>query len=200
MNKLLLAIVCLTANTTFGQIKKKDMLLGGTFGVSFNSDNINPYSQSNTNIDPLFQWSYKDNRTLGFALGLSYFNYSINDGSRQESLAMVPSVNFTQYHPVKGRWGWYLQEGVGAGFQTTTNTNSVGDKVKSTAVLVSGGVRPGVYIMPGDASRWLLFGSVGGADVSYRDQKDGPTNWSFNLNLFRYYQFGFALLINKREP
>ncbi len=145
MNKLLLAIVCLTATTTFGQIKKKDMLLGGTFGVSFNSDNINPYSQSNTNIDPLFQWSYKDNRTIGFALGFQYYNSSINNSGRQESLALVPS-------------------------------------------------------MPGDASRWLLFGSVGGADVSYRDQKDGPTNWSFNLNLFRYYQFGFAFLINKREP
>jgi hypothetical protein len=198
MKKILfsLAMPCI-ALVAFAQIEKGNTLLGGNLGFNFQQYGSMPTnSGSNTNIQPYIQFAYKANRTIGFGLDFSYQSNSNNDGnSKQQQSGLSPSISFTQYHPIKGQFGWWLQEKIGAGFYSLKNISN-GNEVKNTSTSVFANITPGVYYAAGDKKQWLLHASVGGLGGSYTTSNNNES-WGVNTNLFQYYQLGFAYIFRK---
>lgn len=131
------------------QIEKGNVLLGGNFGINFQQNN-NDYRSSNSNIQPFVQFSYKKNRTIGFNMDLS-FNSQTNEGrmNKVQSFIFAPAVQFTQFHPIKGAFGWWLQQEIGARFANTKNSNGT-DEVTSKSTTVFTNITPGLYYAVGE--------------------------------------------------
>jgi hypothetical protein len=198
MKKLLLslALPCLVF-ISFAQINKGNTLLGGNLGINFQQQNNQvSNSSSNTNVQPYIQFAYKANRTIGFGLDFSYHSNSDNDGLfTSQTFSLAPSVSLTQYHPLKGNFGWWLQERAGVAFYNNKQTNGSTD-TKSKYTSVVGNITPGVYYAAGSAQQWLLHASVGGLGGSFA-KSGGSESWGIYTNLFQYYQVGFAYVFRK---
>jgi lipopolysaccharide assembly outer membrane protein LptD (OstA) len=109
MKKLLLSFAMpWVAFISFAQINKGNTLLGGNLSFNFQQQNYQlSSSYSNTNVQPYIQFAYKANRTIGFGLDFTYNSTSNNDGqNKTQTFSIGPSVSFTQYHPIKGNFGW----------------------------------------------------------------------------------------------
>lgn len=195
MKLLLLTIFGLSSLFSFGQIRKSDFLLGGSAGFGYNNQTGNGYS--NSNLSPVVQFAYKENRTLGFSFGLDYLSSS-NSINKQQVFSLSPEFQLNQYHPIKGKLGWYLSEYIGSNFSSSvTEDVASGQKTESNYTTVYLGITPGMYFSPDAASRWLLFASLGGANVSYGIRKGDSGNWSAQLSLFQRFEFGFVYAIRK---
>ncbi len=198
MKKILPAIFTLIVMNAFGQIDKGNTLLGGSFGFGTQQSVPNISSNSNSNLQPLIQFGYKKNRTIGFGLGLNFTsNKSDDNNSKSEQFSIAPSINFTQYHPLKGNFGWSLQEFVGMGFYQNKSTSGANtQKFSSTSVF--GGITPGIYYAIGEKKNWLLTADVGSLGASYSKQSNADyETWSLNMSLFQSYRFGFAYIFRK---
>ncbi len=190
------ALIFLTLNV-FAQIDKGNTLLGGNFGFGTQQFNPGQQSSTNSNLQPFIQFGYKANRTIGFGLDLSYHTNSGNDNqSKNRQFYFAPSVLFTQYHPLKGNFGWLLQENVGVGISSSRNENG-NVVVKNNSTSVFGGMSPGVYYAAGEKKQWLLQATVGNVGLAYSKNSQDFENWSFNTSLFQYYRFGFAYVFRK---
>ena len=197
MKKSILPLIaCLLVASAHAQISKGDKLLGGSFGINYNQSSPNTGSGSNTNIQPSFKFAYKTNRTIGFSFDMNYWSQKSDDGkSENNQFSLAPMLNFTQYYPIKGNFGWWLNEGVGMSFSNSKSlSNGTESKSKGTSVFAT--VDPGLYYMVGANKQWMLHGSVGGIGGYYRDA-NGSTSWGINMRLFTYYQFGFAYVFKK---
>ena len=191
---LSLSAVCI-AFFAQAQIEKKDVLLGGNLGVSYNQHSPNNFS-SNSNIQPFVQFAYKNNRTVGFSFDVSYSSQKSNNGNNEsQQFSFGPALNFTQYHPIKGAFGWWLAEEVGARF-INSKFVSGGNEQTSDATTVSLNVTPGLYYTLGEKKNWLVQASVGGIGASY-SEGNGVENWGFGTSLFQYYRFGFGYIFRK---
>jgi hypothetical protein len=196
MRKFFLSISAVfTALFVQAQVEKKDVLFGGNLGVYFNQTGPNNYS-SNSNIQPFVQFAYKNNRTVGFAFDVSYLSQKSNNGNNEsQQFSFGPAINFTQYHPIKGAFGWWLQEELGARFSSSKNVSS-GNEQTTDATTVALNVTPGLYFTIGEKKNWLLQASVGGIGGSYSGS-NGVDSWGFGTSLFQYYRFGFAYIFRK---
>jgi hypothetical protein len=198
MKKILPVIFSLFALNGFAQIDKGNTLLGGSFGFGTQQNVPNISSNANSNLQPFIQFGYKPNRTIGFGLDLNYTsNKSDDNNSRNEQFSIAPSINFTQYHPLKGNFGWFLQEYVGMGFyQSKADNGTITQKASSTAVF--GGLTPGIYFTAGEKKNWLLMANVGSLGAGYSKQSNADyETWSVNTSLFQSYRFGFAYIFRK---
>jgi hypothetical protein len=199
MKKLFLSIALPSmVLVSFAQINKGNTLLGGNLGFNFQQySNPNTNSNgSNTNIQPFIQFAYKANRTIGFGFDFSYQSNSSNDGQfKTQQFGLSPSVNLTQYHPIKGNFGWWLQQRVGAGFYNSNQVNG-STEVKNKSNSVFANITPGIYYAAGEKKQWLLQASVGGLGGSFT-KTDESEAWGVYTNLFQYYQFGFAYIFRK---
>jgi hypothetical protein len=177
------------------QIEKKDVLLGGNLGVYYFQNGPNQ-TGSNSSFQPFVQFAYKNNRTIGFNLEMYYSSNSSNDGQyKSQTFSLGPAINFTQYHPIKGAFGWWLQQEAGARFSNNRNTGPAGEqKSDDTRVFVN--VTPGLFYAIGEKQNWLLTASVGGIGGSYSGS-NGVDSWGFGTNIFQYYRFGFAYIFKK---
>lgn len=195
---LLFSALAFMAFTASAQIEKKNVLLGGSLGFGNNASTNQFSSGSNSNIQPYIQFAYNKNRTIGFGLDFSYSSNKSNEGeNKQENFALAPQVGFSQFHPIKGNFGWVLQEYVGASFQSNTSQNgSETNKVNGTSVFA--GITPGLYYVVGEKKNWLLQANVGNLGGSYYKQSNADySTWNFNTNLFQSYRFGFAYIFRK---
>ena len=198
MKKILPFIFSLFTLNAFSQIDKGNTLLGGSFGFGTQQNVPNISSNANSNLQPFIQFGYKPNRTIGFGLDLNYTsNKSDDNNSKSDQFSIAPSVNFTQYHPLKGNFGWFLQEFAGMGFYSTKSHNgSTTVKAKSTSVFA--GLTPGIYYAAGEKKNWLLTANVGSLGASYLKQSNADyETWSVNTSLFQSYRFGFAYIFRK---
>jgi len=177
------------------QIEKGNVLLGGNFGINFQQYNNNERF-SNSNLQPFVQFAYKKNRTIGFNMDLS-FNSQTNAGgmNKAQSFNFGPAIQFTQFHPIKGAFGWWLQQEVGARFANNKNSNGT-DEVTSKSTTVFTNVTPGIYYAVGEKRNWLLTTSVGGLYANYSGS-NGADNWGVGTNLFQFYRFGFAYVFKR---
>lgn len=193
-------ILLFSALTSFGfaamaQIDKGNTLLGGNLGVYLYQTGQNN-SGSNSTLQPFVQFAYKNNRTFGFTFDMYYSSSNANDGqNKSQNFSFAPSINFTQYYPIKGSFGWWLQEDAGVRFSNSRNV-SQGTEQKSDATTVFANVTPGLFYAIGEKKNWLLTTSVGGIGGSYSGS-NGVDTWSFGTSLFQYYRFGFAYIFKK---
>ncbi len=198
MKKLVLffALPCM-ALVSFAQIDKGNTLLGGNLGFNFQQNGSNPGNNgSNSNIQPYIQFAYKANRTIGFGLDFSYQSNSSGDGQfKTQQLGLSPSVSLSQYHPLKGNFGWWLQEKVGAGFYNSKQVNG-SNEIKNESTSFFANITPGIFYAAGDKKQWLLHASVGGVGGSFSNSNDSES-WGVYTNLFQYYQLGFAYVFRK---
>jgi hypothetical protein len=198
MKKILLAIFSLCALNGFAQIEKGNTLLGGSFGFGTQQHVPNISSNSNGNLQPFIQFGYKKNRTVGFGLDMNFSsNKNDNTNSKSDQFSIAPSVNFNQYHNLKGNFGWFLQEYAGMGFYSVKNFNGT-DTQKSNTVSVFAGLTPGIYYTVGEKKNWLLTANVGSLGASYSKQSNADyETWNVNTSLFQSYRFGFAYIFRK---
>ncbi|HSC55341.1 MAG TPA: hypothetical protein VLC98_17035 [Phnomibacter sp.] len=170
------------------QIEKKNVLFGGSFGFNIQESELGD-TESNSNLLPFVQYAYKNNRTIGFNLD---FHYSSNTNvlGKYENFSVTPGINFTQYFPLKGGFGWWLQEGAGVGFSTSKYPGASSVK-KSEYTYGFVHVTPGLYYAIGEKKNWLLQASVGEVYASYSG-RDDYESWVFDTNFFQKYRFGFA--------
>ncbi len=195
---LLFAFAGVIALSAGAQIEKKDVLLGGSFGIGNSTGTNQSSSSSNSNIQPYVQFAYKKNRTIGFGLDFTFLSNQSNEGeNKQEYFALAPNIGFNQFHPIKGNFGWVLQEYAGASFHSNTSKNgSETTKIKGTSVFA--GITPGLYYVVGERKNWLLQANVGNLGGSYYKQSNADySTWSFHTNLFQSYRFGFAYIFKK---
>ena len=199
MRKVIFTLGCFMGTMIAqAQIEKKDVLLGGSFGFGGSSQGNTIGSGSNSNLQPFIQFAYKQNRTIGFGIDMYQFSNRANNGTnKQSSFSISPSVNFNQYHPLKGNFGWVLQEYVGATFFSSKNSNG-STTVRSNSTGVVAGIIPGLYYMAGEKKNWLLQANVGGLGASYsKFNNTDHSSLNFNANLFQSYRFGFAYVFRK---
>ena len=195
---LLLTVLSFLGFASFAQIEKKNLLLGGSFGIGSNTSTQQFSSSSNSNIQPYIQFAYNKNRTIGFGLDFSFYSNKSNEGeNKQEYFGLAPHVSISQFHPIKGNFGWMLQEYAGASFQSSASRNGT-DTVKTNGTAVFAGITPGLYYAVGERKNWLLQVNVGNLGGSYYKQSNADySTWSFNTNLFQSYRFGFAYIFRK---
>lgn len=189
-------LICLKS---FGQVKKKDVLVGAQAGFYFQNNQPNSVSQSNTNLNPNFQWSYADRRTVGFSLNVGW-TQSNSGATTQNSFTLSPTLQLTQWHPIKERLGWLLQQYAGFGI--------IDHRVRGTSInnftdyQVFGGVTPALYYAVGAREQWLLTGSLGGFNVAHgwtnQTNQETQKRTSVGLSLFQSFQFGFVYKISKK--
>lgn len=206
MKKTLLSAGLLWALGAQAQIEKKDVLLGGSFGFNSNSSSPNNSSSSNTNLNPTLEWAFKKNNTVGVMLGFSYSRQK-NDVDSGEQITTVqtysPSIQFTQYFPLKNRFGWHLRES--AGYTYNKNKSTGGGVVSAYSNQgFSLNVLPGIHYVAGEKQNWLLHANVGGIGMNYMQQKHNNGSVSFKtdqlgfrLTAFQSFQFGFAYIFRK---
>lgn len=198
MKKLLLICFTLPALFSMAQIEKGNTLLGGSFGFGTNQSSQQFSSSSNSNVQPYIQFAYKANRTVGFGLDVNYSSNRSNNGqNKQNSFSIAPAINFTQYHPIKGNFGWLLQEYAGVGLSSSKNDNgTVTQKVNGTSVFA--GITPGLYYAVGEKKNWLLQANIGNLGASYYKQSNADySTFNVNMDLFQSYRFGFAHIFGK---
>jgi hypothetical protein len=195
---LLLSCVAFVSLSLQAQIEKGNTLLGGSFGFGTNQSGQQFGSSSNSNIQPYIQFAYKANRTIGFGLDFYYSSNQANEGqNKQENFSLAPAINFTQYHPIKGNFGWLLQEYAGVGLNSTKITNGT-DIQKGNSTSVFAGITPGIYYAVGEKRNWLLQANVGNLGASYNKQSNADNStFSVHTNLFQSYRFGFAYIFGK---
>jgi hypothetical protein len=198
MKKILLSVALqLAAMVSFAQIEKGNTLLGGQMGFNFQQTNSNAINNgSNTNIQPFIQFAYKTNRTIGFGLDFNFSSNSSNDGqNKNRQFSLSPSINLTQYHALKGNFGWWLMQRVGVGFYNSKQVTGE-NEFKSDFTTIFANISPGLYYATGEKKQWLLQASVGGLGGSF-SSSNGTESWGVYTNLFQYYQFGFAYIFRK---
>jgi len=197
MKKIFLLPLSIFCLKSFAQIDKGRTLFGGSF--NFDIQQSNPVLQSNTNsnLQPFIQFAYKNNRTVGFGLDLGYNTSKSGNGQlKNRQFYIGPSVQFTQYFPLKGNFGWLLQEAVGYGyFKSRSENGNVITRVSSSSI--SGIVSPGVYFAAGNKKQWLLQATFGNVGLVYSKNSEDLENLSFSTSLFQHYRFGFAYIFRK---
>jgi hypothetical protein len=198
MKKILPVIFSLFALNGFAQIDKGSTLLGGSFGFGTQQHVPIISSNSNGNLQPFIQFGYNKNRTIGFGLDMNFSsNKNDNNNSKSDQFSIAPTVNLTQYHPLKGNFGWFLQEYVGMGFYSVKNFSGT-DTQKSNSVSVFAGLTPGIYYSAGEKKNWLLTANVGSVGASYSKQSNADyKTWTVNMSLFQSFRFGFAYVFRK---
>jgi len=197
MKKIFLLPLSIFCLKSFAQIYKGNTLFGGNFSFNIQQSNLFLQSNTNSNLQPFIQFAYKNNRTVGFGLDLGYNTSKSGNGQlKNRQFYIGPSVQFTQYHPLKGNFGWLLQEAVGYGY--SKNRNESGNvETSGSNSSISGTVSPGVYFAAGDKKQWLLQATVGNVGLVYSKNSEDFENWSFSTSLFQYYRFGFAYIFRK---
>lgn len=110
--RLLTIAIFLIATTSHAQINKGANALGGSIGVSGNSenvDNVSKQTSSNFSIAPSFMMIYKDNRAFGFEL--NYF-HSKNDVLSEKGDGYSAGVFLRQYKPLGKGFYIFAHEGL----------------------------------------------------------------------------------------
>lgn len=198
MKKFLPAIFTLFALTGFAQIEKGNTLPGGSFGFGTQQSVPNVSSNANSNLQPFIQFGYKKNRTIGFGLDLNFTSIKSDDNNtKSDQFSVAPAVNFTQYHPLKGNFGWFLQEFAGMGFYSTKSDNGT-ETQEANSTSVFAGLTPGIYYAAGEKKNWLITANVGSLGAAYAKQSNADyETWTVNTSLFQSYRFGFAYIFRK---
>lgn len=198
MKKFLPVIFSLITVTGFAQIEKGNTLLGGSFGFNTQQNVPNVGSNANSNLQPFIQFGYRKNRTIGFGLDLNFTSSKSDDNNtKSDQFSIAPSVNFTQYHPLKGNFGWFLQEFAGMGFYSTKADNGTNTVIANTTSVFAG-FTPGIYYAAGGKKNWLITANVGSLGAAYAKQSNADyETWSVNTSLFQSYRFGFAYVFGK---
>lgn len=204
MRKIILTIftasvfVC-SANA---QIKKGDILLGGTFGYG-NSNSQGNSSGSNANLNPSIGYAIGKNSVLSIRLGYNRGKSEDTNGNYvSKYTGFSTSLAWKKFFPIKDNLGWFtdLYGAFSSGSikQQYTPGSSIS---KSTSTGYSAGVNPGIYFIP--ASGLLLSVNAGGLSYgSSRLKSSGqPTgkNSNFTVNLLNYFGFGIDFIINKKK-
>ncbi len=196
MRHILPVILLAICQPLFAQIDKGSTLLGGSFGFGAFNNNSNSTS-SNSNLNPFIQFGYKANRTIGFSANLNYSSRKNHDANfKNEQFGFGPSIIFTQYHPLKGNFGWLLNQYVRFGYSTNKNTNNSIEE-KSSITSLSGGIMPGIYYVAGDKKNWLLQATFGDLSANQTWESNDRTSFNIGTSFFQYYNFGFAYIFNK---
>jgi hypothetical protein len=183
------------------QIKKKDVLLGGTFG--FNSNNNNSGGAgSNTNINPRIGYAIADNSVLYLRLGAGFSSSKSSDNSEKyKSNNFNFGVSWQKLFQVKEKFGWYTDL-YGQIFSGKSKHDIFGSSIKAETSSLMVGINPGLYFMA--TPRFKINADFGGFSYAYSKNKNstqGTTNTSsnFNFNLLNYFGFGFDFVLNKKK-
>jgi len=204
MRKIILAVitVSLFVSTANAQIKKGDILLGGTFGYG-NSNSPGNSSSSNANLNPSIGYAIGKNSVLSIRLGYSHGKSEDANGNYvSKYTGFSTGMAWKKFFPIKDKLGWFtdLYGAFSSGSikQQYTPGSSMS---KSTSTGYSAGVNPGIYFIP---SPGLLLSINAGGIVygSSRLKSSGqPTgrNSNFTVNLLNYFGFGIDFIINKKK-
>ncbi|MCU0375752.1 MAG: hypothetical protein MUF24_10630, partial [Chitinophagaceae bacterium] len=111
----------------------------------------------------------------------------------------APSVQFTQFHPLKGKFGWWLQQNAGMAFNKSKNEAGNIEQT-STIRSVFAELTPGLYYAAGERQQWLLTATVGSLFFNHQWNDPGDfTSTAFGTSLFQNFVFGFAYVFRKGE-
>lgn len=186
--------------SAFAQVKKKDILMGANAGFHFWNEQRSSFSQLNSNLNPNFQWAYADKRTLGINFNFGW-SQSVSGSTTQNSFSISPSLQLTQWHPIKDRLGWLLQQYAGFGI--------VDHSVRGTSInnftdyQFFGGVTPALYYVVGTREQWILTASLGGFNIAHgwtkQTNQENQRRTSVGLSIFQSFQFGFMYKINQSK-
>lgn len=194
--------ILFSTSVIHAQILKKDVLIGGSFGVGSNGATSSP-TNTNANISPRIGYAIGNNSVLYANLGYSFYK-SKSDlvGNENISNSFSAGISWKRFIPIKDKFGLYTNlygSFVNGNTKQDVGIPPVRQKTSNTGYIA--GLTPGVYYSP---VSWLLLNvDAGGIAYNYYKNKyeGSPTSHSsaFNVNFLNSFTFGVDFILHKKK-
>ncbi|MGC4038004.1 MAG: hypothetical protein QM764_18725 [Chitinophagaceae bacterium] len=180
------------------QILKKDLLIGGSVGLSSNGSNTSSTS-TNANISPRIGYAIGNNSVLYTNFGYSYYR---SGGGTNISNGFNVGASWKRFISLKERIGLYTS--LNGSFYRSTNKTVNGappEIYKLHNVGYTASIIPGFYYMP---AYWLILNvDAGGINYNYSKYSNNTTPASrssaFSVNFLSTFTFGVDFIISKKK-